>query len=100
MTPITPLDATLTDEHRVLPRFGRNRPPTTPLESTLTRYASVTPLDATLTKTRGVGGLKLTGQSRHHLTALSPFPLLALHPLPPIPPLLPNPPLPMLKEHP
>jgi hypothetical protein len=51
----TPLDATLTDDLRVLPRFGRSWPATTPLDATLTDFPSVTPLSATLTNIRGGG---------------------------------------------
>ena len=55
--PATPLEATLTDEHRVLPCFGRSCPLASPLESTLARFASVTPLGATLTENQGRGAL-------------------------------------------
>ena len=68
LSPVTPLSATLAAEHRVgfqvlylqtlswqRPCFSRNRPPTTPLEATLTEISSVTPLSATLTKTPGRG---------------------------------------------
>ena len=54
--PTTPLSAALTDDLRVLPCFGRNCPPVTPLDATLTRSTSVNPLSATLTKNRVVGG--------------------------------------------
>ena len=53
---LTPLEATLTADLRVLPCFGRNCPPATPLDATLTDLAPVTPLSATLTKTPGGGG--------------------------------------------
>ena len=55
-SPLTPLKATLTDKHRVLPCFGRNRPPVSLLDSTLTESSTVTPLEATLTKNQGGGG--------------------------------------------
>jgi len=55
MTALSPLDATLVDELRVLAEIGRSCPPATPVESTLTDFASVTPLSATLTKTWGRG---------------------------------------------
>jgi hypothetical protein len=55
MTVLSPLDATLVDELRVLTEIGRNCPPATPIESILTDFASVTPLSATLTKTMGEG---------------------------------------------
>jgi hypothetical protein len=54
---LTPLSATLAAGLRVLPCFGRNRPPATPLDATLTESTAVTPLAATLTKTRGRGPL-------------------------------------------
>ncbi len=53
--PPTPLSATLTADLRVLPCFGRNRPPATPLDATLTEARAVTPLSATLTKNGGGG---------------------------------------------
>jgi hypothetical protein len=53
---LTPLSATLIADLRVLPCFGRNRPPATPLDATLTDLTPVTPLSATLTKTPGGGG--------------------------------------------
>src|SRR5215471_15894351 len=34
---LTPLECALTSKHRVLPGFGRNRPPVTSLESALTK---------------------------------------------------------------
>jgi hypothetical protein len=60
----TPSESTLVDVLRVLPCFGRNRPPATPVESTLTDFASVTPLSATLTKTGGGGPTMLTSRRR------------------------------------
>ena len=53
---VSPLSATLMDDLRVLPCFGRSCPPATPLDATLTDSASVNPLSATLTKNRGGGG--------------------------------------------
>jgi len=55
MIALSPLDATLVDELRVLAEISRNCPPPTPVESTLTNFAPVTPLSATLTKTGGMG---------------------------------------------
>ena len=52
---LSPLDATLTAELRVLTEISRSCPPTSPVESILTDCTPVTPLDATLTKTRGGG---------------------------------------------
>jgi hypothetical protein len=52
---LTPLEATLTADLRVLPCFGRDCPPATPLDATLTDLAPVTPLSATLTKNPGEG---------------------------------------------
>src|SRR5882724_1438210 len=54
---LTPLDATLTANFRVLPCFGRSCPRATPLDATLTDSAPVTPLSATLTKSWGGGSL-------------------------------------------
>ena len=54
--PIIPLSATLAADLRVLPCFGRNCPPATPLDATLTDLAPVSPLSATLTKNSGEGG--------------------------------------------
>lgn len=55
---INPLECALTRKYRVLPGFGRNCPPITPLQSALTETASVTPLECALTqKPRGEGGL-------------------------------------------
>jgi hypothetical protein len=67
-SPVSPFDATLAAGLRVgfqglylqtlsrkMTEISRNRPSATPLESTLTRSASVNPLGATLTKTRGRG---------------------------------------------
>ena len=54
-SPLSFVESTLTDKHRVLPCFGRDCPPASPLESTLTRTGAVTPLEATLTKNRGGG---------------------------------------------
>ena len=59
-SPATPLDATLTDDLRVLPCFDRSCLLPKPVESTLTEltdFAPVTPLSATLTKNRGRGVL-------------------------------------------
>jgi hypothetical protein len=50
---LTPLNATLTANLRVLPCFGRNCPSTSPLDATLTKSSPVTPLSATLTKKPG-----------------------------------------------
>jgi len=58
--PASPLEATLTDDPRVLAEISRNRPPTSPFDATLTGTSAVTPLDATLTKNQGVGGVMLT----------------------------------------
>jgi len=55
MTALSPLDATLVDELRVLPGFSRNRDRVSPAESTLTDFAPVTPLSATLTENTGRG---------------------------------------------
>jgi hypothetical protein len=55
LLPVTPLDATLAADLRVLTEISRNSPPATPLDATLTDFAPVTPLSATLTKTRGRG---------------------------------------------
>ena len=66
LSALSPLEATLTDKHRVLPCFGRNRPPASPLElcaiprfsrdeSALAELRSVSPLEATLTKNGGSG---------------------------------------------
>src|SRR5216684_4856332 len=35
--PLSPLESALPDKHRVLPVFSRNRPPSSPLDATLTR---------------------------------------------------------------
>src|SRR5882724_3501043 len=50
---VTPLDATLTAELRVLAEINRNCPPASLLDAILTETSSVTPLGATLTKTGG-----------------------------------------------
>jgi len=60
---LTPLECVVADKHRVLQVFSRNRPPSSPLEATLTRMligvhskgfrVPLTPLDATFTKNRG-----------------------------------------------
>src|SRR5712692_11229355 len=65
--PLTPLECTLTERHRVLPVFSRSCPPSSTLESTLPNSPMsvdskwfpemLSPLDATLTKNRGVGRL-------------------------------------------
>ncbi len=70
---LSPLDSALADVLRVLPCFSRNCPPATPVESTLTDFASVTPLSATLTKTGGggrprqptLGGTAISGCAGH-----------------------------------
>ena len=53
---LTYLYATLASHFRVLAEVNRNRPPITPLESTIGEALSVTPLECALTKKRG-GGL-------------------------------------------
>ena len=64
---LSPSESTLTAKLRVLPCFGRNRPPASPLDATLTRSRSVSLLDATLTKNWGVGGRSCSpGQARYH----------------------------------
>src|SRR6267142_1741275 len=60
---VTPLAATLTNDLRVLPCFGRNRLPVNPLSATFTAHlvsvankelvGTLSPLDATLTKNTG-----------------------------------------------
>ena len=86
---LTPLDSALTDEHRVLPCFGRNHPPASPLESTLTGNRAVTPLDSALTKKgggwvdtmsanlhkhrRSIDGGGASGKSAHGLCGVSWF---------------------------
>ncbi len=60
-----PLECAFPDKHRVLPVFSRNRPPSSPLDATLTRMlisvhskgltVQLTSLDATLTKNTGGG---------------------------------------------
>jgi len=52
---LSPSESTLPDQLRVLPCFGRNRPPATQLESTLAEKRSATPLVATFTRKRGRG---------------------------------------------
>src|SRR5882724_2334239 len=52
---ITPLESTLADKHRVLPCFGRNRPPATSLESTLTSTPIRNPFRIRTYKKQGEG---------------------------------------------
>jgi hypothetical protein len=52
---LSPLEATLTADLRVLAEINRNCQPATPLDATLTEISPVTPLSATLTKNRGEG---------------------------------------------
>src|SRR5882724_4512617 len=52
---LTPLESALTSKHRVLPCFGRDCPPATLLESTLTRSCPASSLESALTKKPGVG---------------------------------------------
>jgi len=64
---LSSLESAVADKHRVLPVFSRNRPPSSPLEATLTSIlvsvdskwftAKLNRLDATLTKNTGGGAL-------------------------------------------
>src|SRR5882724_6807739 len=55
---LSPLEATLTDDLRVLPEISRNRPPATPAKSTLTRNSRCNPFRRnTYKKPRGPGHL-------------------------------------------
>ncbi len=77
--PLRPLECALPDKHRVLPVFSRNRPPSSPLEATLTRMLisvhskeltwQLSPLESALTRKRGVG-----------VTSLQPRAFLSPHP--------------------
>jgi hypothetical protein len=55
---LSPLESALTSQHRVSPRFARNRPPTNPLESASTGFASVNSLESASTKNMGGGGAR------------------------------------------
>jgi len=52
---LSPLESALPLQLRVLPPFGRNRPPANPLESALPATASVTSLESALANNRGEG---------------------------------------------
>jgi hypothetical protein len=65
---LTPLDSALTDEHRVLPRFGRNRPSATLLESTLTKESCCNPFIRNTYKKLGGRGCP-SQQILHHAIA-------------------------------
>src|SRR5215467_2156911 len=53
---LTPLVCALTNKHRVLPGFGRNWPPVTPLESALTKRGARKCFRMRTYKKQGVGG--------------------------------------------
>ena len=58
LTSASSLECALTGKHRVSPGFGRNCPPTTPLECALTETSSANPLECALTK-KGGGAFSL-----------------------------------------
>jgi hypothetical protein len=62
---LSPLESALTSQLRVLPCFGRNRPPATPLESASTGFASVNSLESASTKNMGGGGWLLSYELTH-----------------------------------
>jgi hypothetical protein len=96
---LSPSESTLTDQHRVSPCFGRNRPPATPLQSALTTSVCVNSLESALTKNRGGGVCGLSYQltptqeicTRHrsmpgetaHQLATCHFPISSLQPIVP-----------------
>src|SRR5438105_10714684 len=52
---LSPSECAVTSKHRVLPGFGRNCPPATPLECAVTQIDAVTPLECAVTKKWGEG---------------------------------------------
>jgi len=54
---LSPLEATLIDDLRVLPEISRNRPHATPAESTLTRNSRCNPFRSNTYKKQGGGGV-------------------------------------------
>src|SRR5882724_12545312 len=69
---VTPLDATLTADFRVLAEITRSCPSPSPLDATLTRTRAVTPLSATLTKNQGRGDPRRHANTPHpHLVSLN-----------------------------
>ena len=56
---ISSLECALASKHRVLPGFGRNWPPLTPLECALTKTGPVSPLECALPKKGGGEGVSL-----------------------------------------
>ena len=80
--PLSPVESAHPDKHRVFPVFSRNRPPSSPLEATLTRMpisvaskgftGTLSPLESALTKKPGRGGIAATQPSRRR-EALGPL---------------------------
>ena len=72
--PLSPLQSAFVNRFRVLPGFGRNHPPSSPLESAFPQVPFVSPLESALTKEGGGEGLPQTRLSAHTLFTLGSFP--------------------------